>query len=81
MISLSLTIALSFLVLSVYAMGTSPLALSNLIASTLPERPGARVESGELALPELPELSEEGDELRHLPCGFCVRWESGLRPS
>ena len=64
----------AFLVLSVYAMGTSPVALANLVASTLPRHPGVQVESGELVLPE------EGEGARLLPCGFCVRWESGLRP-
>jgi 23S rRNA (cytosine1962-C5)-methyltransferase len=52
----------SFLVLSTYAIGYSPLAFSNM----LQEFPSVTVETGELALPE------KGNE-RFLPCGFCAR--------
>ncbi len=56
----------SLLVLSAYAIGTSPLAFANLLG----ELEGGTVEAGELALPE------EGDTgpPRRLPCGFCARW-------
>lgn len=55
-------------ILSTYAIGCSPLALSNLLASY-----GAgRLEGGELA------LREEGDGGRWLPAGFCARWSRGI---
>ena len=64
----------SFLVLSTYAIGYSPLAFLNVLA----ELPGGEVESDELALPE------EGDGQtstekppRFLPAGFCARWKRG----
>ncbi|MFT7662644.1 MAG: 23S rRNA (cytosine1962-C5)-methyltransferase [Planctomycetota bacterium] len=53
----------SFLVLSTYAIGYSPLAFHNLLS----EFKGGQVEAGELALAE-----ENGERL--LPCGFCARW-------
>lgn len=52
----------SFLVLSAYAVGFSPLALGNLLG----DLGDGAVESGELALPE-----EHGGRL--LPCGYCAR--------
>jgi 23S rRNA (cytosine1962-C5)-methyltransferase len=54
----------SFLILSTYAIGFSPLAFENM----LNEFEGGEVESGELWLPE-------GDGARRLPCGFCSRWQ------
>ncbi len=54
----------SFLVLSTYAIGFSPLAFENM----LNEFSGGAVESGELWIPE-------GDGSRRLPCGFCSRWQ------
>ena len=56
----------SFLVLSTYAIGYSPLAFENMLG----ELEGGVVSAGELALPE------EGSE-RLLPCGFCARWVRG----
>jgi len=56
----------SFLVLSTYAIGYSPLAFHNLLS----ELEGGEVAAGELALRE-----EPGDRL--LPCGFCARWWRG----
>ena len=58
----------TLLVLSVYAVGSSPLALQGLCAGI----EGARVEAGELALPE------EGGSGRLLPAGFCARAVRGL---
>ena len=55
----------SFLCLSTYAVGYSPLSLANLLA----DFEGGEVEAGELGLPE------PGD--RVLPCGFCARWRRG----
>ena len=60
----------SFLILSTYAIGTSPLALANL----LQEIEGGEVEVGELALPR------EGGG-RALPAGFCARWSRDLGPA
>lgn len=57
----------SFLVLSTYAMGTSPLALANLLAGL----EGGQIEAGELALP-----CEGGGPA--LPAGFCARWSRDL---
>jgi 23S rRNA (cytosine1962-C5)-methyltransferase len=54
----------SFLVLSTYAIGFSPMAFENM----LNEFEGGEVQSGELWLPE-------GDGARRLPCGFCSRWK------
>lgn len=59
----------SFLVLSAYAVGYSPLAFANMLRDF---GPGA-IETGELALPE------EQDEAAHgaprlLPCGYCARF-------
>lgn len=54
----------SFLVLSTYAIGFSPMAFENM----LNEFEGGEVHSGELWLPE-------GDGTRRLPCGFCSRWK------
>ncbi len=53
----------SFLLLSTYAIGYSPLAFDNMLADFGP----GKIESGELALPE-------GDGSRLLPCGFCARY-------
>jgi 23S rRNA (cytosine1962-C5)-methyltransferase len=61
----------SFLVLSVYAVGYSPLALLNLLEACA----GGEVEAGELALPE---AEVAGAPARLLPCGFCARWRRGL---
>jgi 23S rRNA (cytosine1962-C5)-methyltransferase len=54
--------------LSSYAIGTSALALANLLG----EFSGGAVEAGELALPE------SGARPRSLPCGFCARFARGL---
>ncbi|MEW6073695.1 MAG: class I SAM-dependent methyltransferase [Planctomycetota bacterium] len=64
----------AFLILSTYAMGTSPLALANLLGSL----GDGTVEAGELALPVA-----GGGPPRYLPCGFCARWwrEGGLTRS
>jgi 23S rRNA (cytosine1962-C5)-methyltransferase len=58
----------AFLVLSCYAVGTSPLAFLNLLGEL---GPGA-VEAGELAIPQA------GGE-RLLPAGLCGRWLSRRR--
>ena len=57
----------SFLVLSTYAIGTSPLAMANLLG----DLEGGDVEAGELALPE---TNGSSGATRRLPCGFCARW-------
>lgn len=57
----------AFLVLSSYAFGTSPLALTGLLGAIEGE-----VEAGELA------LAEEGEGGRLLSCGFCARLTRGL---
>jgi 23S rRNA (cytosine1962-C5)-methyltransferase len=58
----------ALVVLSTYAIGTSPLSLENLLADL-----GEGVlESGELALPE------GSPRARLLPAGFCARWSRGL---
>jgi 23S rRNA (cytosine1962-C5)-methyltransferase len=57
----------ALVVLSSYAIGTSPLALANLLA----EIGAGSVEAGELAL-------AEADGARALPAGFCARWRRGL---
>ena len=54
----------ALMVLSMYAVGFSGLALENLLR---PHAKGAELEVGELALPE-------GDGERLLPAGFCGRW-------
>jgi 23S rRNA (cytosine1962-C5)-methyltransferase len=59
----------SFLVLSCYAVGYSPLALVNLLG----DLEGGDVEAGELV------LREEGGA-RLLPCGFTARWRRGCQP-
>lgn len=56
------------LILSIYAVGYSPLALSNLCG----EVEGGVVSVGELAIPEA------GDTPRLLPAGFCARVVRGL---
>ncbi len=56
----------SFLILSSYAIGYSPLAFENMLG----EFGAGSIESGELALPE-------GDGKRLLPCGFCARYVRG----
>jgi 23S rRNA (cytosine1962-C5)-methyltransferase len=53
----------AFLVLSCYAVGTSPLAFLNMLGDLGP----GQVEAGELALPQ------QGSE-RLLPAGICGRW-------
>jgi 23S rRNA (cytosine1962-C5)-methyltransferase len=58
----------SFLILSTYAIGFSPMAFENMLG----DYAGGRVQSGELWLPE-------GDGARRLPCGFCSRWIRELR--
>ena len=58
----------ALVVLSSYAIGTSPLALENLIAELGP----GELEAGELAIPE-------SDGARSLPAGFCARWTRGIR--
>ena len=58
----------SFLCLSTYAVGYSPLSLANLLA----DLPGGEVEAGELGLVESSTASS--DAPRVLPCGFCARW-------
>jgi 23S rRNA (cytosine1962-C5)-methyltransferase len=60
----------ALLVLSTYAIGSSPLAFANLLA----ELPGGEVAAGELALPE----STGGAGARLLPCGFCARFWRGF---
>lgn len=57
----------SFLVLSTYAVGYSPLAFENMLG----DLPGGEVRTGELV------LKEEGEADRLLPCGFCARWRRG----
>lgn len=64
----------SFLILSAYAFGTSPIALGNLVSGL----EGGRVEVGELVLPEERRSEEGGVEPRLLPSGFCARWTRGL---
>jgi len=59
----------ALVVLSTYAIGTSPLSLENLLA----DLGQGTLESGELALPE------ESPRARLLPAGFCARWSRGLR--
>lgn len=66
----SLLAPVSFLILSTYAIGTSPLALAGLLGAVA----GGRVESGELALPE----AGPAGEARLLPAGFCARLTRGL---
>lgn len=58
----------ALVVLSTYAIGCSPLALENLVASFGP----GDVEAGELA------LLEQGAGGRRLPAGFCARWSRGI---
>ena len=58
----------ALVVLSTYAIGTSPLSLENLLA----DLGRGTLESGELALPE------ESPRARLLPAGFCARWTRGL---
>jgi 23S rRNA (cytosine1962-C5)-methyltransferase len=62
----------SFMALSSYAIGTSPLAMANLFGGLKPLQ-GGQIDAGELALPE-----GSGAEVRRLPCGFCARWSRGL---
>jgi len=58
----------ALVVLSTYAIGCSPLALENLLASFGP----GELEAGELCLPE------SGADGRRLPAGFCARWSRGI---
>ncbi|MCH2101178.1 MAG: class I SAM-dependent methyltransferase [Planctomycetes bacterium] len=60
----------SFLILSTYAIGYSPIAFENMLR----EFGNGTIESGELAIPE-------GDGSRLLPCGFCARFLCGPRAS
>ena len=60
----------SFLILSAYAIGTSPLALAGLMAAI----EDGRVEAGELALPE----AGPAGTGRLLPAGFCARLTRGI---
>jgi len=57
----------SFVVLSTYAIGYSPIAFLNLLS----DFEGGSAAGGELAL-------EEEDGGRLLPAGFCARWQRGL---
>ena len=57
----------AFVVLSTYAIGTSPLTLENLLSAF----DGGQVEAGELVL-------EEREAGRLLPAGFCARWRRGF---
>jgi len=59
----------SFLILSSYAIGCSPLAFHNMLQDLGP----GRITTGELWLPE-------GDGARRLPCGFCGRWQRQMSP-
>jgi len=56
----------SFLCLSTYAVGYSPLSLANLLS----DLEGGEVEAGELGLTE----TGAAGPARVLPCGFCARW-------
>ena len=58
----------AFLVLSCYAVGTSPLAFHNLLGEIGP----AQVVAGELAIPH--ERSADSSRTRLLPAGLCGRW-------
>ena len=58
----------ALVVLSTYAIGCSPLALENLLASFGP----GELEAGELS------LQEAGADGRRLPAGFCARWWRGI---
>jgi len=58
----------ALVVLSTYAIGCSPLALENLLASFGP----GELEAGELSIPEA------GADGRRLPAGFCARWSRGI---
>ncbi len=60
----------SFLVLSSYAIGFSPLAFSNLLS----EFKGGRVHSDELAVAEV----RDSGPARYLPAGFCARFARGI---
>jgi 23S rRNA (cytosine1962-C5)-methyltransferase len=62
----------ALLVLSTYAVGSSPLSFANLLA----ELRGGSVAAGELAVPE----SLSGRAPRLLPCGFCARFWRGFEP-
>lgn len=53
-------------ILSTYAIGFSPLSLSNLLGGL----PGGESDVRELALPE----DDRVGTPRQLPCGFCARW-------
>ena len=58
----------ALVILSSYAIGLSPITLENLLSDLGP----GRLESGELALPEV------GARGRLLPAGFCARWSRGI---
>jgi hypothetical protein len=60
----------SWLVLSTYAIGFSPLSLANLLAPH-----GDGLEAGELVLGE---RAAGRGEPRKLPCGFCARLWRGI---
>lgn len=57
----------SWLILSTYAIGYSPIAFENMLR----EFGGGSIETGELALPEQTDAGSSG---RLLPCGFCARY-------
>ncbi len=61
----------AFVALSSYAIGTSPLAMANLLEELGP----GTVTAGELVLSEQAEEDPGTNEsARRLPCGFCARW-------
>lgn len=61
----------ALVIVSTYAVTTSPLGLAGLCAR-FPRDHGGELEVGELA------LVEEGADGRALPCGFGARWSRGL---
>jgi 23S rRNA (cytosine1962-C5)-methyltransferase len=64
----------SFLILSTYDIGFSPIAFENVLG----DFDGGSFECGELALPE--DRPEEDLPARFLPAGLCARWWRGLPP-
>jgi len=62
----------AFLVLSSYAIGTTPVAFEGLLQIL----EGGRCQVGELVLPE--QEINGGQSARRLPCGFCARWTRGF---
>jgi 23S rRNA (cytosine1962-C5)-methyltransferase len=67
----------AFVMLSTYAIGTTPLACANLLG----EIPGGQVSAGELALSESAARGFEAAPPRRLPCGFCARFWRGFEAS